>query len=282
MFWLEYGITLCELFIIVIFYYIVLKIVNFIDFVFFESVNNLFKSGQSFDQEDMRIISEVYNKGAAKLLWNKKFHRTVWLVCTFLNFSNLATYIVLSFNDSKNGVLRGRICFCVIITLSFMIFGIDIYFIYRFIKGCKSFSELLYKNRPERNGMRLFIIFGSYIEAFFFFIRTFESNIYRGFLGLYYVFSDYNLNTDFINQWAKSPFHAADTFFRVCSNILSYAIGQMVLIILFTLANNTLDYMDQSEILASPILSENAVSAADLDESRSETETIVSNKNPIS
>ena len=60
-FWLEYGITMCELFLIVIFYYTVLKIINFIDFVFFESVNNLFKSGQSFDQQDMKIINEVYN-----------------------------------------------------------------------------------------------------------------------------------------------------------------------------------------------------------------------------
>lgn len=165
-------------------------------------------------------------------------------MCTFLNFSNLATYIALAFDNAQNGVFRSKICFCVIIVLSFMIFCIDLYFIYRFIKGCKSFSELLYKNRPERNGIRLFIIFGSYIEAFFFLIRTFESNIYRGFLGLYYVFSNYTLNTDFLDWWAESPFQTADTFFRVCSNILSYAIGQMVLIILFTLANNTLEYMD--------------------------------------
>ena len=43
-------------------------------------------------------------------------------------------------------------------------------------------------------------------------------------------------------DWVNSPFHSIDMGFKLCSNVLVYAIGQMCLIMLYTLANNTLLY----------------------------------------
>ena len=186
-----------------------------------------------------------------KLVWNRKYHKSILVIFTVLNYINAVLYWVL--DDNKDIQSKFKSMTLIICIYSFFIIVFDILVVIFFLKAINKFVDLIYKQQCRSKKM---IITCSYVLSFMFFLRSAEYNIYLPVQNCIYAFNQIEITYNSIRRYSHESIHKFDYFLHINSNVLTYAISFMVLAVLDQLGLNNTTLYDALEDLSDVISSD--------------------------
>ena len=116
----------------------------------------------------------------------------------------------------------------IICIYSLIIFTFDMFVVFFFLKATIKFVDLIYKQN-EKCIKKKIIIAASYVLSFMFFLRSGEFNIYISLQNCLMTYYDQDITYDTLNTYKQGNIHKLDYILHINSNILTFAIGYMVL-----------------------------------------------------
>ena len=143
----------------------------------------------------------------------------------------------------------------IICIYSFIIFTFDMLVVFFFLKATIKFVDLIYKQN-ENSFKKKIIIAGSYVLSFMFFLRSAEFNIYISLQNCLLTYQGQDITYKSLDNYRHGIVHKLDYVLHINSNILTFAIGYMVLGIFDQLGLNNTTLYDALEDLSDVISSD--------------------------